>query len=106
MVGPLDSQIVINQSTAAEKIQEVQQRHPDSQQKQFAHQLQEEQEQKQQDVRDAETLDQVNIRDRQQGEETRKKRKRPRGKQKRKDGTSLRDQQGDEEEGRRVDIFV
>ncbi|MBW2122364.1 MAG: hypothetical protein JRH07_11020, partial [Deltaproteobacteria bacterium] len=67
MVGPLDSQIVINQSTTAERVQEVQQRHPDFQQKHFALQLQEEQEKKQRDIRDTEKADQALIRDRRRG---------------------------------------
>ena len=106
MVGPLDSQIAINQSLAAEKVQEVQQRHPDLQQKQFALQLQEEQEKKQRDIRDTEQADQVLLRNSTQKEEKNRKRKKSRRDRLKNGEASLSEEASQEEAGSRVDVFV
>lgn len=106
MVGPLDSQIVINQSAAAEKVQEIQQRHPDLQQKQFALQLQEEQEKKQRDIRDTEKTDQVLIRDRGKREEKGRGRRRSRRDRLHKSAASMGEENLKEKTGGQVDIFV
>ncbi len=106
MVGPLDSQIVINQSAVAGKVQEVQQRHPDLQQRHFALQLEEEQEKKQQDVRNMEKTDQALIRDRGKRDEKGRKPRRSRRSRLQKGGVSLSEEKGGEETGGQVDIFV
>lgn len=106
MVGPLDSQIVINQSAVAEKVQEVQQRHPDLQQRHFALRLQEEQEKKQQDVRNMEKTDQALIRDRGKRDEKGRKQRRSRRSRLQKGGVSLSEEKGEEETGGQVDIFA
>jgi len=104
MVGPLDNQIVINQSVATEKVQEVQQRHPDLQQKQFALQLQEEEERKRRDVRDTEKPEQPEIRAREQRNERRRRKKSKRSGP-RKGSTQEPETHSDDSE-RLVDIFV
>ena len=105
MVGPLDSQIVINQSAATEKVQEVQQRHPDLQQRHFALKLEQEQEKMKRDVRETEKPDQAVIRNREKKEEKSKRRqKSERGRMKMGE-TSLSEEE-DEETGGRVDVFV
>lgn len=106
MVGPLDSQIVINQSTATEKVQEVQQRHPDLQQKHFALRLQEEQERRQRDVIDTEKLDQVVIRNREKKEDKQKGRKKSRRETPSEGETAQCETHHGENTGARVDIFV
>jgi hypothetical protein len=106
MVGPLDSQIVINQSTATEKVQEVQQRHPDLQQKQFALQFQEERERRQRDVVDTERLDQVVIRNREKREEKPKKRRQSQAEGSLENEEKLIEACESGETGARVDIFV
>jgi len=106
MVGPLDTQIVINQSAATEKVQEVQQRHPDLQQKHFALQLQEEQEKKKRDVRDMEKLDQALIRNREKGDEKARQRRKSRRDRLREGETSLCEEESEDETSGRVDIFV
>ena len=106
MVGPLDSQIAINQSVAAEKVQEVQQRHPDLQQKQFAHQLQEEQDKKQRDIRDTEKTDQVLIRDHEPRKQKRKGRKKPGRDRSQKNEELLAEENRESQTGVRVDLFV
>jgi len=106
MVGPLDSQIVINQSAAAEKVQEVQQRHPDLQQKHFALRLQEEQERRQRDIVDTEKLDQVVIRNREKKEEKQRDRRKSRRKSSSEDETARCETNNGESTGARVDIFV
>lgn len=106
MVGPLDSQIVINQSTATEKVQEVQQRHPDLQQKHFALQFQEERKRRQRDVVDTEKLDQVVIRNREKGEGKPKKRSKSRRDGSTEKEATLSETSDSGETGARVDIFV
>jgi len=106
MVGPLDSQIVINQSTATEKVQEVQQRHPDLQQKHFALRLQEEQERRQRDIIDTEKLDQVVIRNREKREDKHKGRKKSRREARSEGEKAQCETHHGENTGARVDIFV
>ncbi len=105
MLSPLDNQIAINHSVATEKIQEVQQRHPDLQQRQFALQLHEEQESKNRDVRNTERTDQAQIRAREKGEG------RARGRKKHRvvraaDESSKSDESKRGDPARQVDVFV
>jgi hypothetical protein len=95
MVGPLDSQIVINQSAATEKVQ-----------KHFALRLQEEQERRQRDIVDTEMLDQVVIRNREKREEKQKGRRKSRRKASSEDETAQCETHNGENTGARVDIFV
>ncbi len=104
MVGPLDNQIVINQSVATEKVQEVQQRHPDLQQKQFALQLQEEEERKRRDVRDTEKPEQPEIRARERKEDRRRRKKSKRSASR--ESLDQEPEGGSEDSERLVDIFV
>jgi hypothetical protein len=106
MVGPLDTQIVINQSAATEKVQEVQQRHPDLQQRHFALQLEEEREKVQRDVKNSEKLDQAVIRHKEKGEEKPGKRKRPRRGRSQKDENPTDEKDTGEDPGVRIDVFV
>ncbi len=106
MVGPLDSQIVINQSTATEKVQEVQQRHPDLQQKHFALQLQEEHERRKRNIVDTEKPDQVVIRNQEKREEKQRGRRKSRREASSEDETAQCETHNGENTGARVDIFV
>jgi hypothetical protein len=106
MVGPLDSQIVINQSVATEKVQEVQQRHPDLQQRHFALRLHEEQEKKQRDIRDTQKTEEALIGTREKKDENRRDRRRERGDPLQKAETALSEENWGEETGCKVDIFV
>ena len=106
MVGPLDTQIVINQSAATEKVQEVQQRHPDLQQRHFALQLEEEKEKVQREVQDSEKLDQAVIRHKEKGEEKPRKRKRPRRGRSQNGEDSPDEKDTGEDTGVRIDVFV
>lgn len=105
MVGPLDNQIAINQSSAAEKVQEVQQRHPDLQQRHFALQLQEEEERKRRDIRDTEKPEQPGITTREKREEQGKGKKS--SKRSAPGGDVTQNQENTTEDSERlVDIFV
>ena len=106
MVGPLDSQIAINQSTAAEKVQEVQQRQPDLQQKHFSLQFRDEMERRQRDIVDTEKLDQVVIRNREKREEKSKKRRQSGRETSPQNQSNLTEAGESGETGVRVDIFV
>jgi hypothetical protein len=105
MVGPLDNQIVINQSVATEKVQEVQQRHPDLQQKHFALQLQEEEERKRRDVRDTEKPGHPEIRARERKAQEKGRKKRSKKPPSRARGTTRTDDSS-EDGDRLIDIFV
>jgi len=63
MVGPLDIRTAFSQIPEAERIQKVQQQHPDLSQRQFALNLQEQQEQKKSQVQDAEHAEDGKITD-------------------------------------------
>ena len=63
MIGPSDIRVAFSQIPETERIQKVQQQHPDLSQRQFALQLHEQEEQKKSQVEDAERTEKEKITD-------------------------------------------
>ncbi len=106
MVSSSDMRIVISQSPAAERIQNVQQQHPDLSQREFALQVQDQQEQKRKEVQDSERTEGEKIEKDQKKEEKRKK-----DEKRQLQGEDKRDEEGQENPenlvlGKLIDIRV
>jgi len=101
MVRAVDMQQVLLQSHSSEKVQQVQQQHPDKQQRYFELQLQEEKKLLREQVKDPEEIERASIRDREERE----------GRRGARDGNSKGSERsdeaaGDNEEGHRINIRV
>ncbi|MBW2145395.1 MAG: hypothetical protein JRI22_00085 [Deltaproteobacteria bacterium] len=106
MIGPSDIRIVFSQIPATERVQNVQQQHPDLSQRQFALLLKEQQERKKLEVQDTERTEEEKIsedekKDRQQN----KQRSKPQNLQK---GSDEEKEQNEQEpgQGKFIDIRI
>ncbi|MDZ4165911.1 MAG: hypothetical protein U1C55_12360 [Smithellaceae bacterium] len=63
MVRPIDAQLTIMQTSAVEKVQQTQQRHPDMQQRYFETKLKEERDLEKERVRESEKIEWARIRE-------------------------------------------
>lgn len=110
MVRSLDVQQIILQSNAVERVQQVQQQHPDLQQRYFADQLNKEKSVLKEKVKDLEESERLMIKEKEEKEESqRKKKKDPKGSRQKKEEEDASDVNNDlstDEVGGKVDIKV
>jgi len=110
MVRSLDVQQIILQSNAVERVQQVQQRHPDVQQQYFGDQLDKQKTLLKEKVKDLEESERLMIKEKEEKEESqRKKKKDPKGskqKSEKEDSSDVSNDLSADEIGGKVDIKV
>ncbi|MDL1968461.1 MAG: hypothetical protein LWW97_07905 [Deltaproteobacteria bacterium] len=110
MVRSLDVQQIILQSNATERIQQVQQRHPDVQQQYFGDQLDKEKILLREKIKNLEESERLRIKEKEEKEESqRKKKKNPKGgkqKTEKEDSSDVSNDLSADEIGGKVDIKV
>ncbi len=106
MVRSLDVQQIILQSNAVERVQQVQQQHPDLQQRYFADQLNKEKSSLKEKVKDLEESERLMIKEEERQPKRKKNPKGSRQKKEEEDASDVNNDLSTDEVGGKVDIKV
>lgn len=104
MVRPIDAQLTIMQTSAVEKVQQTQQRHPDMQQRYFETKLKEERDLEKERVRESEKTEWARIREEERRRGSNQKEENSQGEKK--TSANLEMEADSDEQGLHVDIKI